>query len=133
MKTVLTLDELQEKCTYWQEKLGLLHWRVSVEIKRGRDIPMKGCGGCNEFNIAIECASICILDPADYPDTLPLFAEDMETTLVHELLHITMRYFAAPEEHSLEDIHLEAAISRLARVLVGLRRDSLLDAQPQPA
>jgi hypothetical protein len=116
----LTLENLQELCSYWQERLGLSHWQIGIRITRERNMPRQGCLGNNELDIVNECALISILDPSDYPDTP--FRRDMETTLVHELLHIPMEYIVRPENGTLENVHLEATISRLAYLLVMLRR-----------
>ena len=47
---------------------------------------------------------MCDLDSADYPDTP--FEQDMEVSLVHELLHIPLLYITDPEEGTLQDKHL---------------------------
>ena len=67
-------------------------------------------------------ALISILDPRDYPDSP--FEQDMEVSLVHELLHIPLRYITEPELNSLEDIHLEAFIESMAKLLVKLSREA---------
>ena len=50
--------------------------------------------------------------------------QDMEVSLVHELLHIPLRYITEPQQDSIEDILLEAFIERTARLLVQLSRDN---------
>jgi hypothetical protein len=119
MGKTYTLEELQRLCSYWQEQLGLSHWRIALRIESARDLP-EGVEGCNDYQLETETAAISILDPVDYPEGP--FDQDMEMRLVHELLHIPMGYVANPEKQSLEHIHLESAISRLAYVLVTLKR-----------
>jgi hypothetical protein len=118
-ENIFTLEELQKLGSYWQEKLGLSHWQIAVRIARARDLPEE-TDGCNDYQLETESAAISILDPVDYPEGP--FEQDMEITLVHELLHIPMGYIANPEKESLEHIHLESTISRLARLLVMLKR-----------
>ena len=79
-------------------------------------MPLGDSQGANEFFIDSEKALISILDSTDYPDGP--FPQDMEVTLVHELLHIPMRYFVDPAPGTLEATHLEAFIERTARLLV---------------
>jgi hypothetical protein len=118
----MTLAELKESCAYWQEKLGLSHWRVGIRIERARNMPLGDSQGCNEFSIDTERALISILDPGDYPEGP--FGQDMEATLVHELLHIPFRYISDPEQGTLERVHLESTVDRLARALVSLKREN---------
>jgi hypothetical protein len=118
----LTPESLQTRCAYWRQVLGLSHWEIAVKIVRERDMNSKGCSGENNFNLFDERALITLVDPVDYPDTP--FEQDMEKTLVHELLHITVEYFTRniPED-SLEYLHREAAITRIADALITLQRN----------
>lgn len=76
--------------------------------------------GSSEISLPTERALISILDAKDYPDTP--FEQDMEVSLVHELLHIPLQYITDPDGISLEHVHLEAFIEGIARLLVELSR-----------
>lgn len=117
----LTLEELIPACEFWKERLGLSHWRIGLRIARARDMPLGKTQGANEFCVDTEKALISILDPTDYPEGP--FPQDMEATLVHELLHIPMRYIANPKLETLEATHMEAFIERMARLLVAMNRE----------
>ena len=114
------VEELITLCNKWQERLGLLHWDIGLRICRAEEMPLKNKRATIEISLETECALISMLDSADYPDTP--FKLDMEVSLVHELLHIPMKYIADPKARSLEDIHLEAFIERIARLLVQLSK-----------
>lgn len=114
----LKIDQLTKLCRQWQEKLGLAHWKIGLRICRAEELKMQNVQATNEISLTTECALISILDSKDYPDTP--FEQDMEVSLVHELLHIPMKYISEPETGSLEYIHTEAFIERLARLLVAL-------------
>ncbi len=117
----VTLEALKPLCEEWQARLGLSHWDVALEISRVWDMPLDGVTGANTFDIATEKAVINILDPVDYqPGPFPY---DVEAVLVHELLHIPLRYFAEPDEESMEAVHLEAFIDRMAQLLVRMKRE----------
>lgn len=92
-EVILTQEELVECCKYWQEKLGLSHWSVAVGNVRAKDMPLKDCDATNEFNISVESAIISIMDSIDN-DNGP-FKQDMERTLVHELLHNSYAIYCA--------------------------------------
>ena len=116
----MDINELTALCREWQKRLGLSHWRIALRICRSDEMGLKDVSGENEFSLANECAIIRILDSADYPETP--FELNMEVSLVHELLHIPLMYISNPEEGTLESIHLEAFIKRMARLLVELSK-----------
>ena len=83
-------------------------------------MPLKGVQAANEISLTNEQALISVLDSDDYPASV--FAQDMEVSLVHELLHIPLKYVADPDRETLEYVHMEAFIEGLARLLVSLSR-----------
>ena len=119
MKNV-TLTELVTLCHQWQEKLGLSHWQIAVSLCSANEMKLQDVQATSEISPMTECALISILRPEDYPESP--FEQDIEVSLVHELLHIHMKYIAEPDENSLENVHLEAFIERIARLLVKLQR-----------
>ena len=117
----LDIEELTALCIEWQERLGLSHWRIAVQICRAREMPVPDVQATSDISLQMEYALISILDPVDYPSSP--FEQDMEVTLVHELLHIPLLYITDPDRASLEHTYLEAFIERTARLLVALARD----------
>ena len=115
-------SDLTKLCLEWQERLGLSHWRMGLRLCGLEEIPLKNSQATNDISLTTECALISILDSADYPDSP--FQQDIEVSLVHELLHIPLMYITNPEQGSLEYIHLEAFIERLAHLLVKQRREN---------
>lgn len=121
---ILTLDELKELCARWQEILRLQDWNIEIRISRGRDFEGEGesCGQVR-WQLSRKEALIRILDPSDYsPDCI--FPQDMERTLVHELLHL---HFAAISNKAHDagldiDVDLEQAMHCIDGALANLRR-----------
>lgn len=70
-------------------------------------------------------AVIKILDPSDYPQTP--FEQDMEISLVHELLHLHFALFEPKTDDSLEFLIMESTIEQLANILVEMKRTSIQD------
>ena len=120
MKKIFNIEELKELCLKWQERLGLSHWCIGVQISKAEDMLLQEVQGTNRISLKTEQALITVIDPEDYPKTP--FEQDMEVSLVHELLHIPLKYFAQPEPETLEPEHMEAFIERTARLLVLLAR-----------
>ena len=94
-----------------------------MRICHAEELELKNVQASNKISLETECALISILDSADYPDTP--FQQDMEVSLVHELLHIHLMYISAPQEGTLQNIHLEAFIERMARLLVHLSKGKI--------
>lgn len=118
---ILSIEQLTKLCCKWQRKLGLSHWTIGLRICHSNEIQAESTQATNKISLTNECALISILDSEDYPDTP--FQQDMEVSLVHELLHIPFMYIADPDEGTLEHIHMEAFIERLARLLVKQTRN----------
>jgi hypothetical protein len=123
MYCVLTQEELNELCAEWQNTLRLNHWDIYAAITRNSDFSDEGNEGEIDYFLEKGDAAIRILDPIDYPQDTP-FRQDMEQTLVHELLHL---YFAPfqpnKEKDELKYAYWERAIDDLAKVLVKIKRE----------
>jgi len=75
---------LKELLKKWQPRLGLHNWDIKVKYCKPAD--MEGCQGLNEFEQTYLTSSVKILKPEYYSD--PNFPQDIEATLIHELLHL---------------------------------------------
>ena len=111
------LEELLEE---WKSILHLGQW--DIELRRSRQVDF--LEGDNQGEITfnrVECQAIVrILDPIDWVDTP--FKQDMEKTLVHELLHIIYADFEPEDSNSLQYTLWHRSIDSMARVLVSLKR-----------
>lgn len=74
-----------------------------------------------EATLPKRMATIRILDPVDYPDGLAE-PQDMELSLVHELLHIHLFPLFADREEEMRMIAEEQAIEAISRGLIALNR-----------
>lgn len=118
----MTQDELVTLCAEWQKRLRLQDWIVKPRIARKFDFVDRAQGQCN-WTIETKIATILILDPIDYPrDTL--FEQDLEQTLVHELLHLHLAG-VLEEDNRANEITIEQAIDCTAMALVQLRRETM--------
>lgn len=111
-------EELEACLSKWQKILRLQDWNVHVEVKRERDMEMEG--RCAELSCQepTRHAWIVIRDPTDYPDTAAE-PQDMEMSIVHELLHIYTRPFDLPGQgpkHIAEEWLIEAVCHALVRL-----------------
>ena len=119
---IFTEDELIKLCREWQECLRLEFWSIALRIARAREFDLENSQGECHWTLSTAVATIKILDPADYPITP--FKQDMEKTLVHELLHLHFCSFDTTEPKSLAESMMERTIDHLARALVTLKREA---------
>lgn len=125
MRHIFTEDELKKLCSFWQNQLKLNNWRIIVGIKNLTEFNNKQSLSEIEFVSALNKAVIKILDPSDYPQSP--FEQDMEISLVHELLHLHFALFEPKSDASLEFLIMESTIEQLANILVEMKRTNVQD------
>jgi hypothetical protein len=119
---ILTLEELNKLCEEWKSVLGLENWNTSIKICRDDD--MEGGAGHCHWVLPIQCADIKILDHVDWYKIIDHFPQDMEKTIVHELLHCRFAVIDKAEDGTLEELILHQNIDMLACALVGIKREA---------
>ena len=107
-------NNLEYLCREWKEILGLTHWHIEVKIVHGDEI--NNNRGQNDYSFIDETSLIRIKRAEDYHGYFP---QDMEQTLVHELLHLLFDVPALND--GVADKFYEQAINRLANILVTLK------------
>jgi len=118
---ILTEEQLNERAAYWQEVLRLQDWDVQVKKARREEFDGDREGDC-EYLSSSKTAMIRILDESHYP-TDAWCEQDMELTLVHELLHLhfsAIRDLAYGIDHY--ELFEEQAINKMSQALVQLER-----------
>jgi hypothetical protein len=120
-EVILTEEQLQQKLKEWQKRLRLQDWIIKVRLARALELPENSMG-CVHVVLPKKMAIIKVLDPIDYDSSLML-PQDMEDTLVHELLHLHLE----PILHGIDDskhIEVEQAIESISFGLVTALRES---------
>ena len=117
---VFNINHLEGLLEEWKSILHLEQWDIELKRSRQRDFLEGDNQGEITFN-KVECQAIIhILDPFDWVDTP--FKQDMEKTLVHELLHIIYADFEPEDPNSLQYTLWHRSIDSMARALVSLKR-----------
>ena len=116
----MTEESLKTLLTEWQKRLRLQDWDIFVKTARQVEMQCGGQGEC-EWVLKRKEATIVLVDPIDYPPEL--VDQDMEETLVHELLHLHF-VILQPKDGTAEDTALEQAIVCIAGALVKLKREN---------
>jgi hypothetical protein len=111
--------QVQAWLAEWQKALRLQDWLLRIEIKREKDMESEGCHGTCHYSPALKNATIVLRDSIDFRDGAG-YPEDLEATIVHELLHLHFAPFYITK--GLVNTFQEQAIEVIAHSLVGLKR-----------
>jgi hypothetical protein len=117
-RTLLAEGFTAEKLALWQKRLNLQDWNISVVVAPASDLKPKTLGNVH-WELEKKTAVIRVLDPADYRLPFKEMLEDMEFTVVHELIHLEL----APV---LSDLHRSDANRRSEEHAVNHVADALL-------
>ena len=111
-----------ERLWLWQKRLQLEDWRISVLVARASELKPKTLGNIH-WDVDNKTATIRVLDPADYQMPLPEMLQDMEFTVVHELIHLelasVLSAFPRSDANRREEEH---AVNHMADALLKLDR-----------
>jgi hypothetical protein len=111
----ITIERLQTLLDYWQSRLFLRDWDIKIELVRMSQMTSEECQGTCNFKVRNKAAFIQILSPIDYIDKR--WVQDVERTLVHELLHLHFGPLHLPDEWSINNAE-EQAINSIAKALI---------------
>lgn len=78
-----------ERLSVWQKRLKLQDWDIAVVMSRTGDLKPKTLGNIH-WDTDKKEAVIHVLDPADYRLPFHDMLDDMEFTVVHELIHLKL-------------------------------------------
>jgi len=86
-RTILAESFAKEKLWYWQNRLNLKDWNVSLAVVRSTELKPNTLGHIDWYTDN-RTARILVLNPAEYQMPLDDILADLEFTVVHELLHL---------------------------------------------
>lgn len=116
---ICSVKQLGNLLTYWQKAMKLSDWDVRLKIVRQHDL-LEGTQAMIESNHDHRIATVSICDPHDYQPQ-EFWPQDMEVSLVHELVHLTF-WWLNPEKESLQQTLEEQSVEAVAQALVEQRR-----------
>jgi hypothetical protein len=117
----LTQQYVAEKLTIWQKRLKLDEWRISVVMTHRGDLKPKTLGG-TRWDKPKKSAVIWVLDPSGYRLPFREMLDDMELTIVHELVHLRLASLPRSEASRSSEEH---AVNGIAEALLGLDRQQV--------
>ncbi len=107
-----------ERLAFWKRHLSLENWQISIVMTRREALKSKTLGGIR-WDKGKRSAVISLLDPSDYQLPFWEMIEDMELTVVHELIHLELASLPRSEASRRDEEH---AVNRLAEALLKLDR-----------
>lgn len=107
---------VRERLTVWQKRLKLADWKISVVMARREDLKPKTLGA-TRWDKDKKTATIWMLDPAEYKLPFPEILDDLELTVVHELVHLELASLPRSEASRSNEEH---AVNRIAEALIAL-------------
>ena len=112
---------LSDRLSYWCKHLKLEEWQVSIVTVRRDSLRPKTLGKI-QWDKKKKTAVIEVMDPADYRLSFQPMLVDMNFTIVHELVHLSLASLPRSEASRSSE---EYAVNRLAEALIRL------DSQPK--
>lgn len=109
---------MDDRLAVWQQRLKLEDWRISVATARLGDLPPKTLGGIR-WDKPKKSAVIWVLDSSDYRLPFREMLDDMELTIVHELVHLDLASLPRGQASRGSEEH---AVSGIAEAMLGLDR-----------
>lgn len=102
----------------WQQRLNLQDWKISIVMSHPSDLKPKTLGNIH-WDADKKSAVIRVLDASDYRLPFREMLEDMEFTVVHELIHLELSSLPRSEASRRDEEH---AVNQIADALLKLDR-----------
>jgi hypothetical protein len=122
-RSVLAESFASARLSVWQKRLNLQGWDISVVVSRADGLKPKTVGNIH-WDRDKKTATIRVLDPADYQLPLAAMLQDIEFTVVHELVHLEMAPVLSDLQRTdANRLKEEDAVNHMADALLNLDRD----------
>jgi hypothetical protein len=110
---------VDERLAIWRQRLKLEDWKISATMTPLSDLAPKTLGGIR-WDKPKKSAVIYVLNPSDYRLPFREMLDDMELTIVHELVHLEL---ATAQHHEASRSVEEHAVNGIAEAMLALDRD----------
>lgn len=115
-KRLAEFGEMAEaRLRYWQEVLGLRDWKITLLLTRE---PVDGSVAATEYVVTLREGKVHVWVDAFFGGAD--WEVDLDTTLVHELLHLWVGTILSPDEQEERLVQVETMINAIAKGFVAL-------------
>jgi len=100
---------VKDKLQFWQKRLNLEQWEINVQLVRNTSLKPKTLGNIH-WDASTMQATIDVQSSYDYKLPFQEMLDDMEFTVVHELVHLQLSSLPrseasrSAEEHAVNEI-----------------------------
>ena len=131
-RTLLAEKYAAERLSVWQKRLNLHEWNISLLVSRATELKPKTLGNIH-WDSEKKTAVIRVLDPADYKLPFSEMLQDLEFTVVHELIHLELSPVLTPlQRNDANRREEEHAVNHMADALIKLDRQNRALTQQLP-
>jgi hypothetical protein len=109
---------VNERLAVWQQRLNLQDWKISIVMAHQSELKPKTLGNIH-WESDKKTAVIRVLDAADYKMPFREMLDDMEFTVVHELIHLELSSLPRSDASRREEEH---AVNQITDALLKLDR-----------
>jgi hypothetical protein len=106
------------KLQIWQDRMNLKDWDIRFEMVRSDRLEPKTLGNIH-WDTDVKTAKILVLAPQDYKLPYQAMLDDMEFTVVHELVHLELASLPRSDASRRTE---ERAVNEIASALLRLAR-----------
>jgi len=129
IRPMVTTEQVDLWTKQWQKRLDMNDWRITTLIVRHSDLKPETLGNLH-WDTENHTATIRVLDPRDYelpPSEVP---QDIEYTIVHELIHLQLSVL--PRDLSTRTVE-ERVVNKISEALFHLEKGAGYRARVFPA
>jgi len=117
-RQALAVKYVAQKLQTWQDRMNLKDWNIQVDMLRAEQLEPKTLGNIH-WDTDLKSARISVLSPLDYKLPYKEMLDDMEFTVVHELVHLELA--SLPKSDASRRVE-EKAVNEIASALLKLAK-----------
>jgi hypothetical protein len=114
----VAVSYVNERLAVWQQRLNLQDWKISIVMTHQSELKPKTLGNIH-WESDKKTAVIRVLDASDYKMPFREMLDDMEFTVVHELIHLELSSLPRSDASRREEEH---AVNQITGALLKLDR-----------
>jgi hypothetical protein len=117
-RELVSANYVNERLLVWQQRLNLQDWKITIIMSHPSDLKPRTLGNIH-WDADKKAAVIRVLDASDYKLPFREMLDDMEFTVVHELIHLELSSLPRSEASRRDEEH---AVNQITDALLKLDR-----------